>query len=317
MVKEAINNVIGLSAIQEAKELFSEISKDLSKDLGKVDNGPAQTFQKRKNEVLEEIEKANEENQETIEERDALKERIKLIRDEIGNIPDTSEYQKEINNRSEDKKKLEFQVIKKETEIASSLINEIPIALRAEREELYAELLHLKNNGSIPGVITSNLIDSIIDKKICICGSRYENSVKYEIDKLAVEVSNQNSDTSKLLDIYDSLNRISTNKNSTLGSKVEALDKLKEGIESIEREITELEAKIDNSNNADVQGLRERENELNLELESKIKKEVIYPFQEKEFLEAWNIWIEERAANNYKKYTERAEQGALPANCPG
>ena len=46
-------------------------------------------------------------------------------------------------------------------------------------------------------------------------------------------------------------------------------------------------------------------------IKSKIKKEVIYPFQEKEFLEAWNIWIEERAANNYKKYTERAEQGAL------
>ena len=46
-------------------------------------------------------------------------------------------------------------------------------------------------------------------------------------------------------------------------------------------------------------------------IKSKIKKEVIYPFQEKEFLDTWDIWIEERAANNYKKYTERAEQGAL------
>ena len=46
-------------------------------------------------------------------------------------------------------------------------------------------------------------------------------------------------------------------------------------------------------------------------IKSKIKKGVIYPFQEKEFLEAWKIWIEERAANKYKKYTERAEQGAL------
>ena len=46
-------------------------------------------------------------------------------------------------------------------------------------------------------------------------------------------------------------------------------------------------------------------------IKSKIKKGVIYPFQEKEFLEAWDIWIEERADNNYKKYSERAEQGAL------
>ena len=46
-------------------------------------------------------------------------------------------------------------------------------------------------------------------------------------------------------------------------------------------------------------------------IKSKIKKGVIYPFKEKEFLDAWKIWIEERAANQYKKYTERAEQGAL------
>ena len=46
-------------------------------------------------------------------------------------------------------------------------------------------------------------------------------------------------------------------------------------------------------------------------IKSKIKKGVIYPFQEKDFLEAWKIWIEERADNHYKKYSERAEQGAL------
>jgi len=47
------------------------------------------------------------------------------------------------------------------------------------------------------------------------------------------------------------------------------------------------------------------------QLSKHISKGVIYPFQEKEFLDTWKIWIEERAANKYKKYTERAEQGAL------
>ena len=46
-------------------------------------------------------------------------------------------------------------------------------------------------------------------------------------------------------------------------------------------------------------------------IKSKIKKGVVYPFEEKEFLEAWKIWIEERADNHYKKYSERAEQSAL------
>jgi len=41
------------------------------------------------------------------------------------------------------------------------------------------------------------------------------------------------------------------------------------------------------------------------------KEEVIYPFQEKDFKDTWKIWIEERRENSYKKYSLRAEQGAL------
>ena len=40
-------------------------------------------------------------------------------------------------------------------------------------------------------------------------------------------------------------------------------------------------------------------------------KEVVYPFQEKEFKDTWKIWIEERRENSYKKYSKRAEQAAL------
>lgn len=47
------------------------------------------------------------------------------------------------------------------------------------------------------------------------------------------------------------------------------------------------------------------------QLSKHISKGVVYPFQEKEFKDTWKIWIEERRANQYKKYTERAEQGAL------
>ncbi len=47
------------------------------------------------------------------------------------------------------------------------------------------------------------------------------------------------------------------------------------------------------------------------QLSKHISKGVVFPFKEKEFKEAWKIWIEERAANKYKKYTERAEQAAL------
>jgi len=42
-----------------------------------------------------------------------------------------------------------------------------------------------------------------------------------------------------------------------------------------------------------------------------IKPALVFPYQEKEFLEAWNIWKDERKENNWKKYTPRAEQSAL------
>ncbi len=41
------------------------------------------------------------------------------------------------------------------------------------------------------------------------------------------------------------------------------------------------------------------------------KREVVYPFQEKEFLDTWKIWIEERRESGIKKYTNRGEQSAL------
>jgi len=42
-----------------------------------------------------------------------------------------------------------------------------------------------------------------------------------------------------------------------------------------------------------------------------ISKEVIYPFQNKEFIEAWNVWVLERKEKRLKSYTQRGEQSAL------
>jgi len=46
-------------------------------------------------------------------------------------------------------------------------------------------------------------------------------------------------------------------------------------------------------------------------VKSQIKIEVVSPFLEKEFIETWQIWKEERISNGSKKYTPRGEQGAL------
>ena len=46
-------------------------------------------------------------------------------------------------------------------------------------------------------------------------------------------------------------------------------------------------------------------------IKNQIKIDVVFPFLEKEFLETWEIWKEERISNGSKKYTPRGEQGAL------
>ena len=48
-----------------------------------------------------------------------------------------------------------------------------------------------------------------------------------------------------------------------------------------------------------------------IQLSKHISKEVIYPFQNKDFPEKWEIWKKERISNGAKKYTEIGEQGAL------
>ena len=40
-------------------------------------------------------------------------------------------------------------------------------------------------------------------------------------------------------------------------------------------------------------------------------KEVVYPFNKIEFIEAWKIWIQERKEKQLRNYTQRGEQSAL------
>ena len=42
-----------------------------------------------------------------------------------------------------------------------------------------------------------------------------------------------------------------------------------------------------------------------------ISKKVFFPFDTKEFREAWSIWIDERKQKKIRKYTQRGEQAAL------
>ena len=42
-----------------------------------------------------------------------------------------------------------------------------------------------------------------------------------------------------------------------------------------------------------------------------IKEEIIYPFQELDFIEAWRVWILERKEKKLRNYTTRGEQSAL------
>jgi hypothetical protein len=41
------------------------------------------------------------------------------------------------------------------------------------------------------------------------------------------------------------------------------------------------------------------------------REEVIFPFEEQEFLDAWNMWLEERRERRLRKFTPRGEQAAL------
>ena len=63
-------------------------------------------------------------------------------------------------------------------------------------------------------------------------------------------------------------------------------------------------------------GFAEKPNWLHSIQESKqpsihISKEVIYPFTENLFIEAWKVWIQERKEKKLRNYTQRGEQSAL------
>ena len=50
---------------------------------------------------------------------------------------------------------------------------------------------------------------------------------------------------------------------------------------------------------------------LSIQTSIHISKEVVYPFNKIEFIEAWKIWIQERKEKQLRNYTQRGEQSAL------
>ena len=86
------------------------------------------------------------------------------------------------------------------------------------------------------------------------------------------------------------------------------------GSNSVSRKLklTQQEAQIDSAAGSNCVTSIQDSIQPSIQLSKHIsKREVIYPFQEKEFLEKWDIWKEERTAIGSKKYTSRGEQAAL------
>jgi len=82
-----------------------------------------------------------------------------------------------------------------------------------------------------------------------------------------------------------------------------AVDKLTRAVDKLTRQPSQIDQAAESNW---LHSIQERE-----QPSIHISKEVIYPFQNKEFIEAWSVWVLERKEKRLKSYTHRGEQSAL------
>ena len=119
--------------------------------------------------------------------------------------------------------------------------------------------------------------------------------------KLADECNCSNASITRAISNLIKLDHIKVKQSSPVRKLVpNQIDEAPNQIDEAPKQIDEPPNQID-----------EAPKQIDAHISKVIKEDLVFPFQEKEFLDTWEIWIEERRESGIKKYTNRGEQSAL------
>lgn len=263
LVQDAIYNVIGLINLENSAKNLKEIAKNYSKDLGRIDLGEVSKLTTRKTE-LETIIENDEEEIEIIKKNiKALKDNIDVIDMKLLGHKETEKYQSKIEELKNDKADLLLAKRDLEDKLAALNYTSSPLIIEEHLKALQKNLIELRKSGKIPGIIRLNLLEEILDKDECICGTDLKSNItnKNIIEKLKIQVAKQSKEKDKLLDINSTVNmfasEVSTRNRNEIAQLVESYDKINEAIANIEDQIQINEDHIGEVENENIKELKE------------------------------------------------------------
>lgn len=276
LVQDAINNVIGLKSLENAALNLKKIAKDYSSELSSIDLGEISQLTAEKKRLEDEIEKSRENLGIQTLEKNSIEEQIQEIENKLIGTEETEKFQKEIENLKFEKESLLISKTEIEKDLVRKIYNGIPFIAKDVIEGLLESLNELRNNGKIPGTITVNLIDEILENLQCICGTDLRNNAKMrkKFTMLKDEVSRRSQEKDKLIDIHSTIkyfsSEIGERNPKELSEAIVTYDNIDEALYNIEEEIKENEKEIGDIKNENIQNLKEKKDELNLEKEEVI-----------------------------------------------
>lgn len=211
-VKDAIRRIVGLTELEDVAQHVTELAARLRAEQRKAaDRGLAEAVEAEEHHRTE-MQRRQTQHAETSDEIVDLRAMIEALEKRLLETPDTREIQKRRDIYQEQLSQLRRRLETCSQELRDAIASSMPMLALPAVEALRAELDREREVGAIPGVISRQLLQDLLDRGTCLCGadvpdgSEARRHLELELER----VRDQQSGRETLLGLFYELGSVRT-----------------------------------------------------------------------------------------------------------
>jgi len=260
-IREAVKTVMDLEIIERGIKHTEDAKKDFQKEW-------ANFADEETKHLLEEQESYKEEKEDLQRKRQQVKQNINMRNEQISDIDQQLSLVKGISEKQEERKRLEEELNKYKQDLKSTQAN-LQKTVSKQGYLAPTHILFSKVNEKLTSQeythkqtypdLTSNLIHSVLEQEVCICGEELCEKHKEKLHSLLEQVApyNQYASMNSLKKEMDLVNNSRENFIDNLKDMEKKEYQLKEQIIDTQNKLEEISVDLSNREYEDVQGLEE------------------------------------------------------------
>lgn len=269
-IKEAIQNLMGLTIMERSIRHLGMVADEFEKEMEEYGSEELQELLERKQTLESEIDEKKRHLEDTQQTIDRIEDEINEVEFHLSQLEESAALEQQREEKREQREELEASIEDINEEIRSSITDAGYLTFAMDPiQETAEDLDRLREQGLIPSELSSEFVDSLLERERCICGRPLEEGSDHyrEVASWKSEMSSEGMDQAAIRliahidqftdereaffeDIDEAVNR-----RRELQSRI---DRLTEEIDDISRELESMDTDIDKDTESPAELERQR-----------------------------------------------------------